>query len=125
MIEADFNEWLELANHDTDTVKLLIKEKGHADIIIYHVHQAIEKLLKAMLIKAGETFDRTHFLDKLLAGAIGKYSELAKYEADVLAINLYLPKLRYPYGDVIEFSEAEEVNCKFIKIRQAMLSLLS
>ena len=44
MTENDIKEWLNLAAHDTDTVKLLIKEKGHADIIIYHVHQAIEKI---------------------------------------------------------------------------------
>ncbi|OGB87142.1 hypothetical protein A3J44_02270 [candidate division WOR-1 bacterium RIFCSPHIGHO2_02_FULL_45_12] len=56
---------------------------------------------------------------------IEKYPELVKYEADVLALNLYLPKLRYPYGDVIGYPEAEEMNRKFINIRQAMFKLLN
>ncbi|MBI5701071.1 hypothetical protein HZC34_04390 [Candidatus Saganbacteria bacterium] len=35
MNEIDIKEWLVLASHDADTADLLIKEKGHADIIIY------------------------------------------------------------------------------------------
>ena len=124
MSEADFKEWLALASHDADTVDLLIRQNGHADIIIYHVHQAVEKSLKALLIKGGQTFDKTHFLDKLLAKAVQSYPELTKIENEVLAINLYLPKLRYPYGDVIEFSEALIVHDKFNRIRQSMLPLL-
>ena len=124
MSEADFKEWILLANHDADTADLLIRQRGHADIIIYHIHQAIEKLLKALLIKAGGTFEKTHFLDKLLAKIIIIYPELSKCEENILAINLYLPKLRYPYGDVIEFEEAEETYKKFIDIKRALFKLL-
>jgi len=77
MSEADYKEWLELAGHDSDTVELLIKQKGHADVIVYHIHQAIEKLLKALLVKAGKPYDRTHFLDKLLADALKAYPNLS------------------------------------------------
>ncbi|MFA4843322.1 MAG: HEPN domain-containing protein [Candidatus Margulisiibacteriota bacterium] len=124
MSEADFKEWILLANHDADTADLLIKQRGHADVIIYHIHQAVEKLLKALLIKAGGTFEKTHFLDKLLAKTIEFYPELSKHEESILAINLYLPKLRYPYGDVIEFKEAEDTYKKFTDIKQAVLKLL-
>ncbi|MDI6731746.1 MAG: hypothetical protein QME05_04115 [Candidatus Margulisbacteria bacterium] len=48
MSKADFMEWITLANHDTDTVDLLINQKGHADIIIYHIHQAKEVLFKLL-----------------------------------------------------------------------------
>ena len=125
MSEADFQEWLLLSSHDEDTVDLLIKQKGHADIIIYHIHQAIEKMLKALLIKGGQRFDKTHFLDKLLAKAAEIYPDLLKQEENILAINLYLPKLRYPYGDVIEFDEAREAHKKYIAIKRALLGLLS
>jgi HEPN domain-containing protein len=125
MSEADFKEWLLLSDHDSDTVELLVRQKGHADIIIYHIHQAIEKLLKALLIKGGQRFDKTHFLDKLLAQAVAIYPELLKQEENILAVDLYLPKLRYPYGDVLEFDEAREVHKKFIAIKQAFLELLN
>ena len=124
MSRADFKEWIVLANHDIDTVDLLINQKGHADIIIYHIHQAIEKLLKALLIKADITFDKTHFLDKLLARAIGVFPDLSKIEDDILSINLYLPKLRYPYGDEISLLEAKDANQKLIIIKNVLFKLL-
>lgn len=124
MSEADFKEWLLLADHDSDTVDLLIKEKGHADIIIYHIHQSIEKLLKAMLIKAGKTFDKTHYLDQLLAQAIEIYPKLSECEENILGINLYLPKLRYPYGDTIKFQEAEDINKKFLAVKNTIFKII-
>lgn len=118
MNETDCQEWLLLAQHDIDTVDLLIKENGHADIIIYHIHQAIEKMLKALLIKAGKSFDKIHYLDKLLAQVINVFPQLTKCEEDILAINLYLPKLRYPYGDIIDFNEAKSAYVMFQRIQK-------
>ena len=73
MREADITEWIRLANHDIDTANTLIKEKGHADVIIYHIHQAIEKLLKALLIKSNKKIEKIHYLDRLLADLINDY----------------------------------------------------
>lgn len=118
MNEIDVKEWLLLASHDADTAELLIEENGHADIIIYHVHQAIEKLLKGLSAKAGKPLDKTHFLDKLLAQLLADYPSLSSIQDDVLEINLYLPKLRYPSGDRIEFAEAVAVFSKFQNINK-------
>lgn len=41
MNDDEVQEWLDVATHDIDTVHLLIREKGHPDIIIYHIHQAV------------------------------------------------------------------------------------
>jgi HEPN domain-containing protein len=125
MSEAEYKEWVKLAGHDSDTVDLLIKQKGHADIIIYHLHQATEKLLKALLVKADKPIERTHFLDKLLAEVIIVYPNLTALEADVLAINLYLPKLRYPYGDTMELDEAIGLLNRFTAIKNKLLPLLA
>jgi HEPN domain-containing protein len=37
--------WYEIAKHDSETADILIKQNGYPDIIIYHFHQCIEKLL--------------------------------------------------------------------------------
>lgn len=124
MSEVDVKEWLTLASHDADTAALLIKEKGHADIIIYHVHQAIEKLLKALIVKSNKTITKTHFLDKLLAQLLKDYPALAKVEGEILEINLYLPKLRYPSGDRIDFEEAMDIYNKYLKISQLIHKVL-
>lgn len=124
MNETDVKEWLILASHDADTASLLVKENGHADIIIYHIHQAIEKLLKALSVKAGKALEKTHFLDKLLSQLITDYPALSSIQDDILEINLFLPKLRYPSGDRIEFEEAVEALNKFNKINKVLLKLI-
>lgn len=124
MNEIDVLEWLTLASHDADTANLLIKQKGHADIIIYHIHQAIEKSLKALMLKANKPIEKTHFLDKLLAQLAADYPSLAAIQDDILEINLYLPKLRYPSGERIEFEEAFAVFNKFNNISKIISKLV-
>src|SRR3989339_1832907 len=124
MSETDIKEWIKLAVHDMETADLLIKEKGHADIIIYHLHQAIEKFLKALTIKSNKQVAKVHFLDKLLAEIIDHYPKLNDIKEYVLEINLYLPKLRYPYGDEIKLEEAEGLYNKFGHVKEVLLSIL-
>ena len=116
MRDDNIREWLEVAAHDIDTVSLLIREKGHADIIVYHTHQAVEKLIKAILIKCDVPFEKIHRLDKLLSLALTHYPELMNIKDEVLEIDYYMPKLRYPAGERIEFNTAEEIFEKFKKI---------
>jgi len=124
MNENDVKEWLTLASHDVDTAKLLIREKGHADIIIYHVHQAIEKMLKALTAKAGKPLEKTHFLDKLLAQLLADYPALSSIKDEILEINLYLPRLRYPSGERIKLEEAVAVFNKFQSISKVIYKLV-
>ena len=124
MNEIDVGEWLTLAAHDADTADLLVKQKGHADVIIYHIHQAIEKMLKALILKAGKPLEKNHFLDKLLSQLMPDYPSLSDVQDDILEIHLYLPKLRYPSGDRIEFAEAIAVFNKFKKISNTLSKLV-
>ena len=125
MSGADIKEWIRLATHDIETADVLIKEKGHADIIIYHIHQAVEKLLKAIIIKSEKEVEKIHYLDRLLADLINDYPVLEKIKTDILEINLYLPKLRYPSGDSLRFEEAELIYKKFNNIKNVLLPLLN
>jgi HEPN domain-containing protein len=124
MNEKELKEWIIVASFDVDTVELLVKENGHAEIIIFHIHQAIEKLLKALLVKNNYKIKKTHLLDELLSMVIDKYSQLSKIKNDILEINLYLPKLRYPYGDRIEYKEALYFYKKFKKINKILSECL-
>jgi HEPN domain-containing protein len=113
--------WLEVFNHDIDTVRILLKEKGHADIIIYHIHQAVEKLLKAVLVKNNAAVEKIHRLDKLLNKAIAYHPELNEIADEVLEIDFYMPKLRYPAGEHIEFDTAVKLFNKYQKIEKVLL----
>ena len=52
-------------------------------------------------MKSNINFERTHFLDKLLAQTLNTFPSLSSVRDEILEINLYLPKLRYPSGDRI------------------------
>ena len=42
MNENELNQWVTLALHDAETARLLMRENGYPEIIIYHIHQSIE-----------------------------------------------------------------------------------
>ncbi len=52
-------EWFELAGHDLDSAVILLGENGYPDIIVYHCHQCLEKLIKSLLIKQNTSFEKT------------------------------------------------------------------
>ena len=63
MSESELQQWIALASHDAETARLLSDENGYPEIIIYHMHQAVEKYLKALILKAGRTIRRTRHID--------------------------------------------------------------
>jgi HEPN domain-containing protein len=79
---------------------------------------------KALLAKSNKPVERTHFLDKLLTQLITNYPSLESIKDEVLEINLYLPKLRYPSGDKIEFREATAILEKFDRVRKVVNKLI-
>lgn len=117
MNELEVSFWLTIATHDSETAELIISNKGHADIGIYHIHQASEKLLKALFIKYKLIPPKIHFLDKLTHNLQPKCSAISNIINDILLIDKYLPKLRYPTSDDIKFEELIDCWEAFNKIK--------
>ena len=65
MNEKVVKEWIQRAFDDLESAELLLKESDKYEISAYHSHQAIEKMIKAELIKNGETFRFIHDLNAL------------------------------------------------------------
>ena len=107
MSENELDQWVTLAIHDAETARLLTDENGYPEIIIYHMHQAIEKYLKALLVKAGRSIRRTHHIDVLLSELIETYPRLEEIQEPVLLLHTYSPRLRYPTGDTLQQSDVE------------------
>lgn len=124
MNDAEVQSWFEVAQHDIDTTVLLSNENGHPDILIYHVHQAIEKLLKALLIKSNTLIEKTHNLDRLLRLSFENYPELHSVEKDILEVHYYLPLLRYPTGDQLSRNDAVECFACLKRIVGFMIELV-
>ncbi len=50
MKEQLVREWIERGKHDLDAAKILLRERGYFGVVVFHIHQAIEKYLKGYLI---------------------------------------------------------------------------
>lgn len=106
MKQNDSQEWLEKAHHDLGAAELLLKESHYFDIIIYHSHQCIEKLLKWFLIQHNKTFPFSHDIVQLtvLCEPLHRFTEIKR---DIAKVNELFPKTRYPSGENISKEEAQ------------------
>ncbi len=107
-LRAQAQEWFDRGNHDIETAQLLYVQSGYADIIAYHIQQAVEKYLKGFLTFNGERPPRIHDLDKLLdladkyePGLYSPFIELCEK-----ATRYYLED-RYPPGPTIGYNREE------------------
>ena len=102
--EKILKEWMEFAKMDFLTAKHLYEHMypKPLEIICYHCQQAIEKLLKGVLISRGVTIEKTHDLG-LLAEMLQEYTEVdEKYLEICDDLTPYGVKIRYPQELFIE-----------------------
>ncbi|MEX2281727.1 MAG: HEPN domain-containing protein [Gemmatimonadota bacterium] len=93
-------EWLALADADHDAAKHLqsISDEKLRYIIGFHVQQAIEKWIKAILTEEGIDFPRTHDLTALLSLSDVEFQSPIS-QADLERISDYAVTTRYPMPD--------------------------
>lgn len=95
---------MSFAEMDYRTAKYLYKHMypQPLEIICYHCQQAVEKLLKGVLISCGITIKKTHDLG-LLAEMLLEYTEVdEKYLEMCDDLTPYGVKIRYPQELLIE-----------------------
>lgn len=91
--------WLHKADND---LKNIANNLSAADIptdtVCFHAQQAIEKLLKAVLVANGRDVFKTHDLVKLLGDVVDLLPELSAFEDQFEEISEYGVGARYPDG---------------------------
>ena len=107
MKEELVREWFERANHDLDAARILIKENVHFDVVLFHIHQAVEKYLKGYLIHKGWELKKIHDLETLMTEASNFDSELLKHLDFGRRLSGYYYEERYPPGPVSSCSKKE------------------
>ena len=118
--EKILKEWMEFAEMDFLTAKHLYEHMypKPLEIICYHCQQAIEKLLKGVLISRGVTIEKTHDLG-LLAEMLQEYTEVdEKYLEICDDLTPYGVKIRYPqelYDWLLTLLQAEKMNLDAIE----------
>ena len=96
-------------------------KKRHPDIVIYHIHQAIEKLLKATLLVAKGDVHFSHDLERLHSLLVAKQPIYSDIEDDIILLHAYYPRLRYPKSDFIDEGDLD----KGFSIYKKLLKILS
>lgn len=94
---AEAKRWFAKADEDQRSAELMLTaDPPLLDPAAYHCQQASEKLIKGLLVAAGQTISKTHDLWRLAAQAIPLYPQLA---ADIEAVSDLTPwgtATRYP-----------------------------
>ncbi len=101
--EAYVREWLDKAEHDLISARLLEIEPMVLDNVCFHCQQAVEKYLKAFLAYYSCTIEKTHNVVFLLAECSDIDAVFAT--VDPLNINAYAIQGRYPGASVSPTSE--------------------
>ena len=81
-------QWFEKADRDFDAAVYLLAQGGRfREIIAFHCQQAVEKHLKALLVRHQIEFPKTHDIRKLLGLIATVHPDLAEslHDADLLS----------------------------------------
>ena len=87
--------WLMIVEEDID-VAIAAVRLPRLGAGAYHVQQAAEKLVKALLVLAAEPFRRTHDLDDLAARLLTVYPQFSRQAEAVRPLSIWGIAYRYP-----------------------------
>lgn len=94
-IPPPWDPWLSRARDDLAIAETLLAAESPAWAVCYHVQQAVEKGLKALLVVAGEDPPKTHNLVRLDSAVTPRVFEPS--DDDMLAsLTLWSVEQRYP-----------------------------
>ncbi|MBI1922127.1 MAG: HEPN domain-containing protein [Geobacter sp.] len=90
-------QWFHKAENDLRNIRNnLSAEEVPTDTVCFHAQQAIEKLLKGVLVANGMDVGKTHDLVKLLTDTARFIPELLPFEDEFEEISEYGVGVRYP-----------------------------
>jgi HEPN domain-containing protein len=120
--------WLEYATENLESAKVLAGN-GLFNPCLQNAQQAVEKMLKAVLVEFSIKFRKTHSISELAVMLAKKHLkiELAEEECELLD-SIYLPS-KYPLGSVLPDFEPDEQTCKNCiavaeHVKESVLALL-
>lgn len=125
-MKKNVQEWIERGEHDLEAAQLLLDREAHADMVLFHSHQAVEKYLKGFLIHHGWKLKKIHDLETLITEAVDFDSSFERYLDIGRRLTAVYYTERYPPGPVTSYSAEEtryvmEVASELIeKIRNAL-----
>ena len=109
-MKEETHRWLQYSGENLESAGLLL-EGNLYNPCLQNVQQAVEKMLKAMLIEFALPLKRTHSINELtrMLANIGKNVAVTEEECDLLD-SVYLPS-KYPLGGVLPDFDPDEAIC--------------
>jgi len=93
-------EWIERGERDLAAAELLFDKSEYFDVVLFHLHQAVEKFLKGFLIHSGWRLKKIHDLETLITEAIDFDGAFEKYLDLARKLTAFYYQERYPPGPV-------------------------
>lgn len=123
-MRAEAAAWLAKSDEDRLAAAWLLQSEAPLTLAsAFHIQQCAEKLLKALLVEKGRTFEKKHDLTYLLERA--SQDSLHSYAGFLEELSPYAVEFRYP-GDFLPPSEGEakDLLAQLISFRADVLSLI-
>lgn len=127
-MKDETKKWLEYADENLASAKVLLDSELF-NPCLQNAQQAVEKMLKALLIEFSIKFKKTHSINQLVTMLAENHLDidLTEEQQDLLD-SIYLPS-KYPFGSVLPDFEPDEKICKKCisiadRVRESVLSLL-
>ena len=110
-MKDETKKWLEYADENLRSAKLLLDSELF-NPCLQNVQQAVEKMLKAVLVESTKKIKKTHSINELvsLLAEIGLNVDITEDECDLLD-SIYLPS-KYPLGGILPDFEPDLQTCR-------------
>ena len=127
-MKDETKQWLEYADENLTSAKVLLDNRLF-NPCLQNAQQAVEKMLKAVLVELSIKFKKTHSTNKLVMMLAENRLDidLAEEECELLD-SIYLPS-KYPLGSILPDFEPDEQTCRDCiamaeRVRESVLALL-
>jgi HEPN domain-containing protein len=109
-MKDETTKWLEYASENLRSAKVLLDSKLF-NPCLQNVQQAVEKMLKALLVESAKKLKKTHSINELVSilAENGLNIDITEDECDLLD-SIYLPS-KYPLGGILPDFEPDMQTC--------------
>lgn len=106
----NYEDWIEMARKDLRGAKVLHEATEVEELVAFHCQQAVEKYLKAFLIKETGILHSGHYLMGLLKRCYQIDENFREFIPQVTFLNSYYIETRYPAagGLIVDEEDAEQ-----------------
>jgi len=115
-------QWVRYACENLEVARLAL-DAGHLNACLHNCQQAVEKMIKAVIVEQGLVFRKTHNIHELneVLGASAIDLGLSTEDCNLLDA-IYLPS-KYPLGSALPDAEPDVETCKAcLQIAEKFLS---